>query len=300
MNDKLSQQMLNVAQMLSQPTEAEGRMNLRPTDALPSTEELEYLLRLIRSVFFPSFFSEVADSPHIQRYQIGVDVSKIEHILQQQIARGFAFCGNKDCGKTNVDDIVSAFLVVMPEIKQMLLTDIEAVAHRDPAVEYYSEVVFSYPVIQVMLHHRVAHKLWQLGVPVIPRIISEMAHSKTGIDIHPAATIGEYFAIDHGTGVVIGETTIIGRHVMLYQGVTLGAKSFQLDDNGHPKNIPRHPIIEDNVTVYSNTSILGRVTIGHDSIIGGNVWITSDVPPRSRVLQGKPRSVDTFEEGLGI
>lgn len=300
MSESIDQQILNVAQALSRPSEAEVRMNLRPTEALPSTEALECLLRLVRSVFFPSFFSEDADIPHMQRYQIGVDVSRIERILRRQVARGFAFSGDKECADARVEHIVLSFLAAMPEIKHMLLTDIEAVAHRDPAVGYYSEVVFSYPVVQVMLHHRVAHKLWQLGVPIIPRIISEMAHSKTGIDIHPAATIGEYFAIDHGTGVVIGETTVIGRHVMLYQGVTLGAKGFKLDADGRPQNVPRHPVLEDNVTVYSNTSILGRVTIGHDSVIGGNVWITTDVPPHSRVLQSKPRSVDTFEAGLGI
>ena len=199
-----------------------------------------------------------------------------------------------------VSRIVEAFLGDMPEIKRVLLTDIEAIALRDPATANHSEIVFAYPVVQVMLHHRVAHKLWQLGVPIIPRIIAEMAHSRTGIDIHPAATIGEYFAIDHGTGIVIGETTIIGNHVMLYQGVTLGAKSFKLDADGRPQNVPRHPVLEDGVTVYSNASILGRVTIGHDSVIGGNVWITTDVPPNTRVLQGKPRSVDTFEAGLGI
>lgn len=300
MNGTLSQQMLRVAEALSHPTEAEVRMNLRPTAALPSTDELEGLLRLVRSAFFPSFFSENASSPQMQRFQIGVDVNQIGHILRRQVARGFSFCGTDECTEAMVNHIVDAFLSDMPEIKRVLLTDIEAITLRDPATSNHSEVVFSYPVVQVMLHHRVAHKLWQLGVPIIPRIIAEMAHSRTGIDIHPAATIGEYFAIDHGTGIVIGETTIIGHHVMLYQGVTLGAKSFKFDAEGRPQNEPRHPILEDNVTVYSNASILGRVTIGHDSVIGGNVWITTDVPPNTRVLQGKPRSVDTFEEGLGI
>ena len=135
------------------------------------------------------------------------------------------------------------------------------------------------------LYQRVAHELLKLEVPVIPRIITELAHSDTGIDIHPGAQIGEYFSIDHGTGIVIGETTIIGNHVRLYQGVTLGTKSFVLDENGLPLNIPRHPIIEDHVTIYSNTSVLGRIKIGHNSIIGGNIWLTHDVPPNSKVLQ---------------
>jgi serine O-acetyltransferase len=150
-----------------------------------------------------------------------------------------------------------------------------------------------------MIHYRIAHKLHDLLVPVIPRIITELAHSETGIDIHPGAQIGEYFAIDHGTGVVIGETCIIGSHVTLYQGVTLGSKNFKYDAQGNILNIPRHPIIEDNVTIYSNASILGRITIGHDSVIGGNIWVTHNVAPHSRVQQSK--AVEThFEGGLGI
>jgi serine O-acetyltransferase len=138
-----------------------------------------------------------------------------------------------------------------------------------------------------------------LGVPIIPRVITELAHSETGIDINPGAKIGEYFSIDHGTGVVIGETSVIGNHVKLFQGVTLGAKSFSLDENGNPRNIPRHPILEDNVVVYANTSILGRITIGRDSTIGGNVWLTSSVPPGSKILQSKA-VVSAFNDGSGI
>ena len=171
--------------------------------------------------------------------------------------------------------------------------------NNDPAATNYGEVIFCYPSLNAMTHYRIAHVLHQMAVPVIPRIITELAHSKTGIDIHPGAQIGEYFSIDHGTGVVIGETTIIGNHVALYQGVTLGAKSFKYDEQGNMLNIPRHPILEDNVTVYSNSSILGRITIGHDSIIGGNIWLTHDIPPHSRILQSK--AVDAgFSGGLGI
>jgi len=154
-------------------------------------------------------------------------------------------------------------------------------------------------VVQVMVNYRIAHALLTLGVPVLPRIMTEMAHSKTGIDIHPGAQIGEYFSIDHGTGVVIGETCIVGNHVTLYQGVTLGAKKFTYNENGHPVNIPRHPILEDNVTVYSNSSILGRITIGHDTVVGGNIWLTEGVPPYSRIIQQKAVS-ETFTDGAGI
>lgn len=187
----------------------------------------------------------------------------------------------------------------LPEIKRILYTDVDAMFHSDPSVTSYSEIIFCYPVIQMMIHYRIAHALHQLGVPVLPRIITEMAHSKTGIDIHPGAQIGEYFSIDHGTGVVIGETCIIGDHVTLYQGVTLGAKSFSRDEDGNLLNVPRHPIIEDHVTVYSNSSILGRVTIGHHTIIGGNIWLTNNVGPYSRILQQKAISL-SFVDGAGI
>ena len=187
----------------------------------------------------------------------------------------------------------------LPEVKRLLYTDVEAMFQNDPAARNYGEVSYCYPVVSTMTHYRLAHVLHQMQVPVIPRIITEQAHSRTGIDIHPGATIGEYFAIDHGTGVVIGETTIIGNHVTLYQGVTLGAKSFKYDADGNMLNVPRHPIIEDNVTIYSNASILGRITIGHDSVIGGNIWLTHDVPPHSRILQSKAVDV-SFQGGLGI
>ena len=198
------------------------------------------------------------------------------------------------------DKKADAFRERMPEIDRLLHTDVEAIADNDPAVEDRTEVVLCYPCIKVMLHYRTAHALLQLEIPVAPRLLTEMAHSATGIDIHPGAQIGEYFAIDHGTGVVIGATTVIGNHVMLYQGVTLGAKNFKYDPDGRPLNEPRHPILEDNVTVYANTTILGRVTIGHDTIVGGNVWLTHDVPPQSRILQSRAVEQPLFADGAGI
>ena len=176
----------------------------------------------------------------------------------------------------------------LPEISRLIHTDVDAVLHNDPAVCDRGEVILSYPLPFAMIHYRAAHALYQLGVPRIPRMLTELAHSRTGIDIHPAAQIGDHFCIDHGTGVVIGETAIIGAHVVLYQGVTLGAKNFEYDEQGRPVDLPRHPILEDHVTVYSNTSILGRVRIGHDTVIGGNVWLTQDVPANSIVLQSNP------------
>ncbi len=198
------------------------------------------------------------------------------------------------------DKRADAFIERIPYISKLLHTDVEAIADNDPAVTDRTEVVLCYPGIRVMLHYRTAHELLELEVPVAPRLLTEMAHSATGIDIHPGAQIGEYFAIDHGTGVVIGATTVIGNHVMLYQGVTLGAKNIRYDHDGRPVDEPRHPILEDNVTVYANTTILGRVVIGHDTVVGGNVWLTHSVPPRSRILQTRAIEQPLFADGAGI
>jgi serine O-acetyltransferase len=192
----------------------------------------------------------------------------------------------------------SAFMDRIPAIRELLETDVDAIAHNDPAVKSLQEIVFCYPAVTAMIYYRTAHELYRLGVPVIPRMLTEHAHSVTGIDIHPGAVIGDHFAIDHGTGIVIGETTVIGSHVTLYQGVTLGARNFSYDADGLPRNVPRHPILEDGVTVYSNASILGRVTIGEGSVIGGNVWLTHSVPPYSRILQS--RAQEHFADGAGI
>lgn len=177
------------------------------------------------------------------------------------------------------------FLEHVPAIAKMLKEDVEAIAGNDPATDSLQEIVYCYPAVTAMLHYRVAHELDALGVKIIPRMLTEWAHANTGIDIHPQARIGHHFAIDHGTGVVIGQTAIIGNNVTLYQGVTIGAKNIKKDSDGTPCNIPRHPIIEDNVTVYSNATLLGRITIGKGAIIGGNVWVTHDVPAGARIIQ---------------
>ena len=201
--------------------------------------------------------------------------------------------------RDHAEAIVGIFVDALPEIRQLLKKDIQAGYDGDPAATSFDEIIFSYPGFYAIMVNRIAHVLYKLEVPMIPRIMTEHAHSRTGVDIHPGAQIGEYFFIDHGTGVVIGETAIIGNHVTLYQGVTLGAKSFKYDENGNMLNIPRHPILEDHVTVYSNASILGRITIGHDSVIGGNIWITHSVPPYSRIQQSKAVDV-AFQDGAGI
>jgi serine O-acetyltransferase len=185
-------------------------------------------------------------------------------------------------------------------VQQTLATDVRAAYEGDPAAANPDEVIFSYPGILAITSYRLAHELHRLGVPIIPRMMTEAAHGATGIDIHPGAVIGDHFFIDHGTGVVIGATCIIGSRVRLYQGVTLGAKSFQLDEEGQMvRGIDRHPVVEDDVTIYSGATILGRVTIGRGSVIGGNVWLVHGVPPGSRITQAQTR-VDQFEQGAGI
>lgn len=190
-------------------------------------------------------------------------------------------------------DIVADFIARIPEVKRIVETDVTAAYEGDPAATSRMEVVMAYPGLFAVTVHRLAHELYKLKVPIIPRIMSELAHSKTGIDIHPGATIGERFFIDHGTGVVIGETTVIGRNVRLYQGVTLGGLSFSKDSSGVlVKGLKRHPNLEDNVVVYANATILGGdTTIGHDSEIGGNVWLKDSVPPFSRVYNKPPAPV---------
>ena len=212
-------------------------------------------------------------------------VGEIAADLQKEIA---LLCPGRDA-KEIVDDFVAA----LPEVRRLVETDVQAAYDGDPAATSRMEVVMAYPGLYAVTIHRLAHVLYKLKVPIIPRVMSELAHSKTGIDIHPGATIGERFFIDHGTGVVIGETTIIGRNVRLYQGVTLGGLSFDKDSNGAlVKGLKRHPNIEDNVVIYANATILGGdTTIGHDSEIGGNVWIKESVPPYSRVYNKPPAPV---------
>ena len=270
---------------------------------LPSIEKLREIVELLRSIIFPGYFGGPVLRPESLPHFLGVRIEKLYDLLSEQILRVQHFEGEPDSTTDSTGQsaaMARQFIGILPEIRRKLCTDVKAIYDGDPAAKSYGEIIFCYPSIRAMINYRSAHTLLSLGVPLIPRIISEMAHSETGIDIHPGAHIGDYFSIDHGTGVVIGETCIIGNHVRLYQGVTLGAKKFELDHEGNPvKNVPRHPIIEDNVVIYSNANILGRITIGKNSIIGGNVWQTKSVPPNSRVLQ--QHAIETiFTDGLGI
>lgn len=253
----------------------------------PSVHSIREIMRLLRKVLFPGFFGseQEAQFDSIQ-YYTGVYLEQIYDLLHEQIYNGLCFEVDRCCdSKDRAARIAIDFINKVPHIKYLLSTDVKAILDGDPAAKSISEIIFCYPAIRAIYHQRVAHELLKLGVPVLPRIITELAHSDTGIDIHPGAQIGEYFSIDHGTGVVVGQTAIIGNHVRLYQGVTLGAKNFTLDEEGLPVDVPRHPILEDYVTVYSNASILGRITIGKGSVIGGNIWLTHSVPPNSKILQ---------------
>ena len=252
---------------------------------LPSGPVLAEIIDLCRAVLFPGFYGNPTLSSHTLPYHIGVSVERLYDLLTEQISA--ALCGEPSAHGTPAE-VAATFISRLPQLRSVLATDVEAAYNGDPAAESYGEIISCYPAIKAVSNYRIAHELLQLGVPLIPRIITEMAHSETGIDIHPGAQIGTHFTIDHGTGVVIGATCIIGNHVKLYQGVTLGAKSFPLDENGHPiKGIPRHPILEDNVIVYSNATVLGRITIGQGTVIGGNVWVTESTKPGEQILQGK-------------
>jgi len=305
----VNETILRNAALLSRYSEREDEMMPGEEAPLPQVDRVVEIVRLAKSIIFTDYFYRRQPEEQIRQYYIGIALEELFKLLKEQIARGLQFCiapmsgtepvCNDNQARCLAAEIAIKFIDRLPEVKRLLYTDVEAMFRNDPAARNYGEVIYCYPVVDTMTHYRIAHELHLMGVPVIPRIITEQAHSKTGIDIHPGASIGEYFAIDHGTGVVIGETTIIGSHVTLYQGVTLGAKSFKYDEEGNMLNVPRHPILEDNVTVYSNASILGRITIGHDSVIGGNIWLTHDVPPNSRILQSKAVDV-SFQDGLGI
>ena len=266
----------------------------RQGQPLPSAEQLTQIVNLARAILFPGYFGNSSVNAQTMTYHIGVNVEQLYHLLVNQIQAGLAFelPEDKDDAETLCEQarlLAAQFIGRLPEMRRTLATDVEAAYNGDPAATNYGEVICCYPAIRAISNYRIAHELLVLGVPLIPRIITEMAHSETGIDIHPGATIGHHFTIDHGTGVVIGETCIIGNNVKLYQGVTLGAKSFPLDENGNPiKGIPRHPILEDDVIVYSNATILGRITIGRGATVGGNIWVTEDVPAGERIVQRRP------------
>lgn len=254
---------------------------------MPSEQTLAEIIGLVRDILFPYHYGDTPVYADTLTYYIGVRTDRLARLLRGQIEIALESEPGQDASPCQrADTLTSQFVDSLPELRRLLTTDVIAAYNGDPAAKSHIEVIASYPVIKALTNYRTAHVLLQLGVPLLPRMLTEMAHSETGIDIHPGAQIGESFTIDHGTGVVIGETCIIGRGVKLYQGVTLGARSFPLGADGNPiKGNLRHPILEDDVVVYSNATILGRITIGRGATIGGNVWVTHDVPAGAHVVQ---------------
>ena len=257
----------------------------------PSRAALAELVDDLRALLFPGYFGPSDLTGETLRYHLGARMDRVLHGLRDQIQRGLMAADPSlpPCGERSLE-LARAFLARLPKVRHLLATDVQAGFEGDPAATSPDEVLFCYPGLLAITSQRLAHEMLDLGVPLLPRMITEHAHSLTGIDIHPGAQIAERFFIDHGTGVVIGETCVIGRNVRIYQGVTLGAKSFPLDAEGHPiKGVPRHPVVEDDVIIYSNATILGRITLGKGSAIGGNVWLTRSVPPGSIITQANEK-----------
>jgi serine O-acetyltransferase len=265
---------------------------------LPSREALSAIVGGLRSALFPMRLGPADLRQEHEDYYVGHTLDTVLHGLITQVRLELSHAARHGSGlhdeaalQEQAVAVVRRFAAALPAIRSLLDTDVQAAFHGDPAARSVDEVLLCYPGIEAMIAHRIAHALYTGGVPLIARIVAEQAHAMTGIDIHPGAQIGAGFFIDHGTGVVIGETAQIGERVRVYQAVTLGAKSFALDDEGHlRKGAPRHPLVEDDVVIYAGATILGRVTIGRGSVIGGNVWLTRSVPPGSTVTQATLRS----------
>jgi serine O-acetyltransferase len=257
------------------------------THGFPSRRALDRIVGSLGAALFPLRLGPPELNPANEDLFVEATLESALSQLAAQVRLNLIY-GHRDLDAAAIERRVNAILAefagALPRLRSVLDSDVQAAYLGDPAARSVDEVLLCYPCLIAVIHHRIAHELYRLGAPLVARIISEIANSRTGIDIHPGATIGHSFFIDHGTGVVIGETAIIGDHVRLYQAVTLGAKSFPSEADGRlTKGIARHPIVEDNVIIYSGATILGRVTIGKGSVIGGNVWITTDVPPNTTV-----------------
>ena len=271
---------------------------------MPSREKLRTILDGLSAALFPAHLGLPDLTDEGVDYFVGHTLDATLRSLHKQVERELQFAAQNEPGSGGREgralEITRDFAALLAHVHALLESDIQAAYQGDPAAKSVPEIRLCYPGITAMLHHRLAHQLYLLGAPLLARIIAELAHSATGIDIHPGAEIGDSFFIDHGTGVVIGETAIIGQRVRIYQAVTLGAKSFPVGQNGKlVKGIPRHPIVEDDVVIYAGATILGRITIGRGSTIGGNVWLTRSVPPGSNVTQVQARS-EVFDGGGGI
>ena len=281
----------DVVKELSLTCESEPLFKRGSHRAIPQRDEIIYIIKELRKIMFPGYFSDENND-----FFLGFTLTDIWNRMYKQLKLAFSYKNsNKDAVKAKAQDICVKFFRKIPDIQKMLIKDVEAEFEGDPAAQSKEEIIFSYPGILAIYVYRVAHELYKMNVPFIPRIMTEYAHGKTGIDINAGAEIGEYFFIDHGTGIVIGETTVIGRGVKIYQGVTLGALTTRGGQSLRGKR--RHPTIEDNVTIYAGASILGGDTvIGRDSVIGSNAFITKSIAPcttvsiKSQELQFKARN----------
>jgi serine O-acetyltransferase len=277
-----------------------GELSHLAGGTLPSRHEIWSVVEDLLRVLFPGFLeSSDLDAGNVAA-RTTARIGSIQQRLHGEIERGLRFRSGRPVTAAECDDCgpkaaaaTARLLGAIPAVRDLLAGDIEAAYEGDPAAQSRTEIILAYPGLQAIAVHRLAHVLYAEGVPIVPRVMSEYAHSRTGIDIHPGARIGRRFFIDHGTGVVIGETCRIGDGVKIYQGVTLGARSFPRDDGGRIiKGTKRHPDIEDDVTIYSGATILGPITIGAGSIIGGNVWLTQSVPPKTRIVVRTPQQLD--------
>jgi len=266
---------------------------------LPSRDLLQQIIRDLCGALFPMRLGPQELREESEDYYVGHTLDAALNQLLQQVQLELFYVARQQGKKTQdaslkiqANNIVRLFAAALPNLRRILDVDIQAAYQGDPAARSVDEVLLCYPGVLAIIHHRLAHTLYQLDVPLLARIVAELAHSLTGIDIHPGAEIGSGFFIDHGTGVVIGETAVIGERVRIYQAVTLGAKTFPTDEKGNlQKGLPRHPIVEDEVVIYAGATVLGRITIGKGSVIGGNVWLTRSVPAGSNITQATLRSL---------
>jgi serine O-acetyltransferase len=283
---------------------AAGTQPVRTRD-LPSPSAVESIVQRLHATLFPRHRGASDDVEAGVDYFVGYNLSEALRELGEQIRRELRFRSGSSNGaaadvEPEANRIVAHFASELPRIYTLLASDIRAAYDGDPSAKSAEEVLLSFPGIKAIIHHRIAHELYRLGTPILARIIAELAHSATGIDVHPGARIGGHFFIDHGTGVVIGETAVIGERVRLYQAVTLGAKRLPANAEGALiKGEARHPIVEDDVVIYAGATVLGRVTIGRGSVIGGNVWLTRSIPAGSRIVQAQADK-EVFEDGAGI
>ncbi len=294
------------SRLLEKIAETKPRITQLVQTPIPSCSSIAEIIATLKQILFPGFCDSTAQPTQSLKQYLELKIETARQQISQQLAIALAL--DKEFASENSDivfdqnidtdqfrdqaiELTQRFIDQLPEIRETLSTDIEAAYDGDPACKNVGEVILCYPGWQAVLVHRVAHELYKLSAPFLPRMMAEWIHGETGIDIHPGAQIGKYFFIDHGTGVVIGQTCVIGKHVKIYQGVTLGALSFPTDGSGAlVRDTKRHPTIQDNVVIYANATVLGgRTTIGHDSVIGSSVWLTRSVEPFTTILMEKPK-----------